>query len=938
MARLPIGLIVFDQTGIIRFDHAASNRLGGVDSAVDRSVFEFMDRDARRELEDFVAHTADDGVDAADLHIEFTTDDGSEATAEISVVPAGQLGEGPRFLMTTQVLEKAEEPRTNPSPLVTRITDVMSDAVWLGSPDLSEIVFVNKVFERVWGHSADELYASPKALLDGIHPDDRDRVLTTLHKHPHDEWSVEFRVVRPEGTERWIEARGFAAVGRAGGKWRAGIGRDITERVMAANELKEHEGFFAQVNKLAGITGWEIDFESGAPAWNDDLAAMLGVPIEKTRLPDVTIDDYIHPSDRLRVTSARDQSSASHEPLELQFRMLTETGSQIHVRTIGVPEWAGGKFARRWGTIQDITDQVEYQTALAQSEELLAETGRTARIGGWSLDAETMEGSWTNTLYDILDLPRGKVPPLDVGLKLCHPDDLPLLSAAFQNAVDNGEPFDLELRGLSPTGRFLHGRVIGQPVVVDGKTTEVWGSAQDITEQVESQAALAKSEALLTETGRIALIGGWELNAETLELSWTDVVYEILDVPQGEPPQFDALLDQYHPQDRPVISAAFQGGLERGESWDLELRVVTARGRLILVRVIGRAETMGGQIVKLRGSLQDTTEQTKLQAELSASENQYRTILDTVPDSIILVDQFGTVTEWNESSATLFGYSADEAIGRPLTEMIIPERHRAAHLAGIEEFGSSGNGPILGDTVEVDAVKSDGSEFPVELRVQRMETGGRRFAVGIIHDITERVESTKNLQGAFVETIEAMTQTIATRDPYTADHQRKVSELSVAIAEELGLSAETVRGIQFGAMIHDIGKISVPAEILNRPGTLSDIEFELIKTHAAVGNTIIGGIDFPWPIAEIVGQHHERIDGSGYPDGLSGSEISNEARIVAVADVVEAMSSHRPYRPSLGMDAALAEIADNRGMLYDSAAVDACLRLFNEHRFAFDSE
>jgi putative nucleotidyltransferase with HDIG domain len=238
----------------------------------------------------------------------------------------------------------------------------------------------------------------------------------------------------------------------------------------------------------------------------------------------------------------------------------------------------------------------------------------------------------------------------------------------------------------------------------------------------------------------------------------------------------------------------------------------------------------------------------------------------------------------------------------------------------------------------LEAVRSDGSEFPVELAIRGIEADGKLFSVGIVRDVTERVEQAKSLQEAFVETIGAMTATIATRDPYTADHQRKVSQLSSAIAEELGLSAEEIRGVQFGAMIHDIGKISVPAEILNRPGKLSDIEFQMIKAHAAVGTTIIGKIDFPWPIAEIVGEHHERIDGSGYPDGLKGTEISQEARIVAVADVVEAMSSHRPYRPSLGIEAALAEITENRGTSYDADAVDACLRLFAEDRFEFDTQ
>ncbi len=166
------------------------------------------------------------------------------------------------------------------------------------------------------------------------------------------------------------------------------------------------------------------------------------------------------------------------------------------------------------------------------------------------------------------------------------------------------------------------------------------------------------------------------------------------------------------------------------------------------------------------------------------------------------------------------------------------------------------------------------------------------------------------------------------RDPYTAGHQRRVAELAKAIASEMGLPAHTVEGIHFGALIHDIGKIQVPSELLSKPTKLSKLEFELIKTHPQAGYEIIKGVEFPWPIALMALQHHERLDGSGYPQGLKGEAIALEARIIAVADVVEAMSSHRPYRPGLGIEAALKEIEDKRGKWFDARAVDCCVRLF----------
>jgi len=175
------------------------------------------------------------------------------------------------------------------------------------------------------------------------------------------------------------------------------------------------------------------------------------------------------------------------------------------------------------------------------------------------------------------------------------------------------------------------------------------------------------------------------------------------------------------------------------------------------------------------------------------------------------------------------------------------------------------------------------------------------------------------------------------RDPYTAGHQRRVGQLAAAIARELGLPEDTMRGIELAASIHDLGKISVPAEILSKPTKLTAIEFMLLKNHAQAGFDIIKDIKFPWPIATMVLQHHERQDGSGYPQGLKGEQILLESRILAVADVVEAMASHRPYREALGIDSALQEIQRGRGTLYDAAVVDACLRLFAEKRFTFSS-
>ena len=194
----------------------------------------------------------------------------------------------------------------------------------------------------------------------------------------------------------------------------------------------------------------------------------------------------------------------------------------------------------------------------------------------------------------------------------------------------------------------------------------------------------------------------------------------------------------------------------------------------------------------------------------------------------------------------------------------------------------------------------------------------------------------EKLRKALDATIQAIALTVEARDSYTAGHQRRVANLARAIATEMGLSKEQIDGIRMAGIIHDIGKISIPAEILSKPGRLDDLQYGLIQAHSQIGYDILKTVDFPWPVAQMVLQHHERIDGSGYPQGLSGEDIMLEARILVVADVVEAMASFRPYRPALGIDKALAEISQNRGILYDPEAVDACLKLFTEKRFKLE--
>jgi len=219
------------------------------------------------------------------------------------------------------------------------------------------------------------------------------------------------------------------------------------------------------------------------------------------------------------------------------------------------------------------------------------------------------------------------------------------------------------------------------------------------------------------------------------------------------------------------------------------------------------------------------------------------------------------------------------------------------------------------------------------LRRRKLEITNRMYREDLEKMVMER---TGKLENALSGIIQVITRTVEARDPYTAGHQRRVATLALEIAKELGLPKKELEGIHLAGMIHDLGKISIPAEILSKPSKLTDIEFQLIKTHPGIGYDIMENIEFPWPINQIVLQHHEKMNGSGYPDGLKGQSILLESRILCVADVVEAMASHRPYRAALGIDAAISEISKSRGTLYDPDITDACCKILNENNFKFE--
>jgi PAS domain S-box-containing protein/putative nucleotidyltransferase with HDIG domain len=330
-------------------------------------------------------------------------------------------------------------------------------------------------------------------------------------------------------------------------------------------------------------------------------------------------------------------------------------------------------------------------------------------------------------------------------------------------------------------------------------------------------------------------------------------------------------------------------------------------------------------------------ERERLMGALEESNERFRSLVETTSDWIWEINTEGVCTYSSPKVQDLLGFAPEEIIGKNLVDLTVPtemERTRpifqqlilsGKSFTGFEHTCQAKDGRIV--VIEKNGV-------PV-LSDHGVLLGYR----GIARDISERkiaLEALKTsrdeLHNSLEETVKSLASAAEKRDPYTAGHQMRVDKLACAIARELGLSEQQIEGLHFAAVLHDIGKISLPSEYLAKPSRLSDQERAIIKCHTEVGYEILKNIHFPWPVADIVYQHHEHLDGTGYPRGLIDKDILLEAKILTVADVVEAMSSHRPYRPSLGLETALDEIRAGRGTLYHAQSVDACLHLVSEKK------
>ena len=610
-------------------------------------------------------------------------------------------------------------------------------------------------------------------------------------------------------------------------------------------------------------------------------------------------------------------------------------------------------------------------------------------ITSWNMGAEDIYGY---TADEIIGKPATILAP-----PACHAEIHQLLEIVRNGGVVANH----EAEGIRKDGTLINVALSPSPIFdVSGSIRGISIIARDITERKRMEVILRQSERALKEAQRLSHMGSWHLDISTNQVVWSEELYRIFGFePELPPSLFNESMKLFAHDSWVRLSIAIDQTVKTGISYELELETVQKDGGIGWILTRGElVRDVHGAAVRIQGIVIDITERKKAEAAIAHTSRALATVSAVNRHLVYITDEKELLQSICQAIVERGGYrmawagyaqrDADKSIkimalaggneeyldslhftwadsergmgpaGRAIrsgeTQLCEDIANDPCTLSWREAAPQQGggacialpladsNGKIFGVLTVYAEEVNPFSEAEVDL-LQEM-AGDLAFGVRTLHIRRERdLALAQNqlylsqLKDSFEDTISVIAGIGELRDPYTAGHQVRVARLATEIARGIGLSEEQVQAIHFASIVHDLGKIQIPTEILSKPGLLNSLEYELIKTHAQAGYDILKDIHFPWPIAQIVLQHHERLDGSGYPQGLKSEEIMFEARIISVADVVEAISSHRPYRPALGIEVALKEMEKLRGKCFDPQAVDTCLALFRENRFAFSA-
>ena len=805
----------------------------------------------------------------------------------------------------------------------------------IGIVDLDEnIVFANSAFCNIFGYPREKL--TGMNLGEFISGDEFEKMRQETAKRKKNEASqYELRIKRKDDSFRDISIHASPWLNEKGEcKGTIGVLLDITEQKQVQEALQESEEKYRTMIEHSNDMIWKLDEQGNFTYYNKRAEEISGYNLREWL--GKSFAPLLHPEDLPAIQKVFLETMKGN-PQQYEVRVYRKDRSIFVLSVNTVPLFKSGKVVGTVSFGRDITEQKRAQEALQESEEKYRTMIEHSNDMIWTLN---LEGNFTYVNKRAEQISGHK---LDDGFgkhfaTLIPPEDLPRIQKVFLETM-SGKSQHYEVNVYKKGGSVFVLSVNTAPLFKSGKIVGTVSFGRDITEQKRAQEALQESEEKYRTMIEHSNDMIWTLNLEG-NFTYVNKRAEQISghkLDDGFGKHFATLIP---PEDLPRIQKVFLETMS-GKSQHYEVNVYKKGGSVFVLSVNTAPLFKSGKIVGTVSFGRDITKQKQTQEALGKSEEKYKTFVNNVNVGIYrnTVGPKGKFIEANPAVIKMFGYeSKDEFLSIDVADLYQNPEDR-------ERFNEKmlANGFVRDE--ELQLKKKDGKPIfcSVVAVVVKDKQGKIKYYDGIIEDITKRKKVEQELKTSYKKlkkilngTINALASTTEKRDPYTAGHQQRVTQLACVIAREMGFSEERIEGMRMACMVHDIGKIYVAAEILNKPVRLTDIEMALIKTHCQIGYEILKTIEFPWPIAEVVLQHHERMDGSGYPQGLKGKDILHEAKILAVVDVVEAMSSHRPYRSSFGVDLALNEIKENRGKLYDPEIVDVCLKLFTEKGFKFN--
>jgi PAS domain S-box-containing protein len=762
-------------------------------------------------------------------------------------------------------------------------------------------------------------------------------------------YELELETVTNDGSNGWMWVRGEAekdSDGNIVSLW--GAAQDITNHKRAVLETRQSEERFQLLFNKAPLGYQSLDdngcFIEVNQQWLDTLGydkdEVIGKWFGNFLCPEY-IDGFRH----------RFPIFKSQGFIHSEFEMLSKSGERLTISFEGkVGYGADGNFKQTHCILQDITNQRKAEKALIESEARYRELSERSRTFTWEVDEQGMFTFVDHACETVLGYRPEDLIQNKTIFDLCLDEDREGFKQTAFAIFKRKEMFqDKEISVLTLTGDKVILSVNGFPIFSsDGSMQCFRANSTDITSRKRTEEALQKSEERFRVAQEISPDGFTILSPirnEIGEVIDFEFAYEndaIARINHTEPQEVvgKRLLELFPSHKGTSIFDTYIHVANTKETRIIdEISVSEMISNPIWLRLV--IFSMGEEIAILA---HDITQRKKAALELTRIMAQNQRILDNLQDAYVQIDLAGKIVSANPQTLNMFGYSSNsELTGQPIEILYTDHVGQEQMFRELNEIGSITDFILKG-------YRKNGNDLWVSSNIQYIKDDEKIVGIeALMRDVTDRISMQEEIESQrdnlmvsnekfahlFKQSVGAISKIAELRDPYTAGHQRRVTDLSCAIARILGLSEEVILNLSYGSHIHDIGKIYVPAEILNKPGKISAIEFQMIQSHVELGYNIIKEIDFPDVISTMVYQHHERLDGSGYPLGLIGDQILKESRILAVSDVVEAMTSHRPYRPSLGIEAALEEISKFRGQKYDCDVVDACIQLFKEKRFTF---